>query len=158
MTYFKDMSVCKYFDSREWACRLMAIGWLEKGRAYSTGPTDPALLRRLVELRQAFQEQRFPGTAFRGFHGCTLCAVNGREPALLKDSHINLFIPAQGFVYVAPGRIDHYIECHGYAPPEYFVEAVMNCPSPSSAEFRAAIAASNRGCDAPIYRDQRLAR
>jgi hypothetical protein len=153
MTYFKDMSVCTYFGRGDWACRFMAIGWLESGRPYVKGTVNPGLLQKLIELRREFGEIGFPGTMFRGLHGCTLCARGYDAPLMLLESHINLFIPAEGFVYVAPGRIDHYIETHGYAPPEYFVEAVMNCPSPSSQSFRDAMARANRGYDAPLYQE-----
>ncbi len=148
MTYFKDMTVCSYFDRQDWLCRLMAIGWLERSGEYSRGYTDPKLTDKLIILRREFAEQ-FPGMKFRGLHGCTLCTA----PTILDESHINLFIPTEGFVYVAPGRIDHYIQAHGYAPREHFVEAVLACPSPASDEFRELLARANRGYDAPLYGD-----
>ncbi len=151
MTYFKDMTVCDYFGGRQdWLCRLMAIGWLERDREYSRGYTDPKLMDKLALLRREFGVQ-FPGIKFRGLHGCTLCATAGNSPVILKESHINLFIPTDGCVYVAPGRIDHYIQAHGYAPREHFVEAVLKCPSPASDEFRELLAKANRGYDAPLY-------
>src|SRR3712207_9113012 len=36
----------------------------------------------------------------------------------------NLFVPTEGFVYVAPAMILHYIRDHRYAPPEQFRTAV----------------------------------
>jgi hypothetical protein len=154
VTYFKDMTVCTYFDragQSEWACRLMAIGWLEKTRDYTKGEADVALLETLKSLRVTFNAQ-FPGIRFRGLHICSLCAPGEDGERGLSESHINLFIPTRGFVYVAPGRIDHYIEAHGYAPPESFVGAVMDCPAPASEEFRALMAVANRNIDAPIFR------
>jgi hypothetical protein len=38
-------------------------------------------------------------------------------------------------VYVAPELVVHYIESHGYQPPEEFIAAVMACPPQESAEF-----------------------
>jgi hypothetical protein len=70
----------------------------------------------------------------------------------LDNSHINLFIPHRGFVFVAPGRVDHYIEVHQYLPPESFIDALLTCPSPLSVEYRDAIRASNRGVDAPLFK------
>jgi hypothetical protein len=91
----------------------------------------------------------FPAIAHRGLHACSLCEDKG----LLSGSHINLFVPTAGFVYAAPARIDHYIEVYLYAPPQHFIDALIECPSPKSAEYRAARAAANRGYDAPIFRD-----
>jgi hypothetical protein len=144
------MTVCDYFRvpaPSEWACRLIAIGWLESGHEFSTGPVDSRLLEKLASLRPEFRSA-FPAIGFRGLHACSLCKDN----VPLSDSHINLFVPTIGFVYVAPARIDHYIEGHWYAPPEHFVDTVIKCPSPTSAEYRAAMSAANRGYDAPLFR------
>jgi hypothetical protein len=150
MTYFQDMTVCTYFDRSDyshWACRLMAIGWLESCNEFSRGPADSRLLERLSALRIEFGKA-FPGITLRGLHRCSLCATK----ETLLESHINLFIPTIGFVYAAPGRIDHYIAAHGYALPEDFARAAAECPSPTSTEYREAMSAANRHYDAPIFR------
>lgn len=41
---------------------------------------------------------------------------------------INLYIPSADCVYVAPSLIVHYIEAHGYRPPDSFCRAVLDCP------------------------------
>ena len=150
MTYFQDMTVCSYFRApapSEWACRLMAIGWLESGHEFPTGSIDPRFLKKLASLRYEFGST-FPAISFRGLHVCSFCKDN----VPLSDSHINLFVPSIGFVYVAPARIDHYIEAHQYAPPEHFVDAVIQCPSPTSVEYRTSMSAANRGYDAPLFK------
>jgi hypothetical protein len=125
----------------------MAIGWLESGHKFPTGNVNSSLREKLVSLRDEFVESKFPGTSFRGLHVCSLC----KEGKNLSESHINLFVPTRGFVYVAPGRIDHYIEAHRYSPPEHFVDAVIQCPSPASVEYRQLMSAANRGHDAPLF-------
>lgn len=160
MAYFQDMTVCTYFDRsgpQGWLCRLMAIGWLEKGHEFNKGLVDARVLEKLQSLRQAFTGT-FRTVIFRGLHTCNLCPAPEVGFGSLPGSNINLFIPTRGFVYVAPGRIDHFIEVHGYAPPDSFVEAVLNCPHPGSAEYRAMMAQSNRNCDAPLFRDSSDAR
>jgi hypothetical protein len=127
----------------------MAIGWLELGHEFRTGTVARRLLEKLASLRLEFVGSSFPGTTCRGLHACSLCKNN--EP--LSESHINLFVPTVGFVYVSPGRIDHYIETHGYSPPEHYVDAVLQCRSPTSAEYRALLCAANRGYDAPLFGD-----
>jgi hypothetical protein len=147
------MTVCTYFDRggpSEWLCRLMAIGWLEKGREYNKGGVGAEIVEKLKSLSQAFVGT-FPSVIYRGLHTCTLCPIPTVGYDSLPGSDINLFIPTRGFVYVAPGRIDHYIEVHGYSPPEGFAEAVLTCPNPRSSEYRKRMAESNRGYDAPIF-------
>ncbi len=55
-------------------------------------------------------------------------------------------------MFVAPARVDHYMQEHAYLPPESFIEALLACPSPLAAEYRDAIRASNRGVDAPLWK------
>ena len=152
MTYYKDFTVCTYFDASEWLCRLIAVGWLEQGKPYPKGSTDSRVADRIHLLRDEFQEA-FPSRSFRGLHDCYLCSAIHAGRATLDHSHINLFIPHRGFVFVAPACVDHYIEAHQYLPPESFVDALMTCPSPLDAEYRDAIRASNRGFDAPLFNE-----
>jgi hypothetical protein len=153
MAYYKDFTPCTYFQESDWLCRLMAIGWLEGGKPFLKGRTDSLAIERIHVLRGEFRTA-FPSIVFRGLHACSLCCVGNAGGATLDQSHINLFIPHRGFVFVAPARVDHYIQEHGYLPPESFVEALLACPSPLSPEYRSAIQASNRGVDAPLFRDR----
>lgn len=154
MTYFQDFTVCTYFDAfgdrGGWLCRLIAIGWLEKGHAFATGPTPIDLVKKLQLLREDFS-RTFSYVLFRGLHSCSLCEGEGRTPAPLEHSSANLFIPFQGLVFAAPGRIDHYVETHFYGPPNDFVTAVMACPLPSTLEFRGLARRANRNQDAPLF-------
>lgn len=149
--YYKDFTICDYFRNDTWLCRLIAVGWLEHGKPYDTGDVSQDVLSRLRELREEFDKALFPSTTFRGLHQCSICESTGHARALLDGSHVNLFIPHQGFVFVAPGRVDHYIEVHGYLPPESFALSVLQCHSPLSPEYRKAMKAANRGCDAPMF-------
>ena len=54
---------------------------------------------------------------------------------VLSMGQLNLFVPGEGCVYVAPSLIAHYIRTHGYAPPGEFVEAVLQCPEMHSEEY-----------------------
>ncbi len=92
-------------------------------------------MRKLRELICQRRSARRPHSGF----------VNGRSgarealPCLLHqcagvrcddvDVCINAFgdlIPSEGCVYACPGLILHYVEEHGYVPPEYFVRAVRD--------------------------------
>jgi hypothetical protein len=54
----------------------------------------------------------------------------------------NLYVPADGCVYVAPSMISHYVDVHSYEPPAVFWEAVMNCPEMGSETYRQALIAN----------------
>jgi hypothetical protein len=150
MTYYKDLTVCGYFPASAWHCRLIAVGWIEYAEPFEKGAVPARVVEKLQALRQDFSET-FRSILFRGLHSCSICEPSGDARDYLADSHVNLFIPHQGFVFVAPGRVDHYIEAHGYQPPESFVTSVLECPPPSSAEFRELIRVANRGVEAPLY-------
>ena len=143
MAYFKDFTVCEYFQPcDEWLFRPIAIGWIERGKPYTRGENPPEIFTKLDNLRK--ESIASLHTTFRGLHCCSIC--ERAEP--LECSHVNLFIPHEGMVFLAPGRIDHFMEQHQYAPPESFVLAVMQCPLPGTEAYREKIRIANRGVDA----------
>jgi len=131
MTWFSDLSPCTYFGDN-FARHLKAVGWLESGHEYATGRVDPLIYQKLVELRS------HPWQPFvvLGCHDCEFCQY---EPA---TGSANVFIPAQGFIYVCPELISHYMNAHGYQPPPEFCEAVMACPEMLSMAYLKAVLAN----------------
>src|SRR6476469_11157307 len=116
MAYYADLSSCTYFGDGH---ALVAIGWLERGNHFPIAARDPRVYQRLVELAvDPWQPMVAPGSL-----GCTLCEY---EPEKLGAK--NIFIPGHGFLYVCPELIGHYMNAHGYGPPEEFCEAVLRCP------------------------------
>lgn len=113
---------------------VRAIGWLGEGHPFPVGSVSPELLAALrAHVRSAWQP-----IVCAGPHFCELCpeppaGKRGRKSRAGASG--NVWIPAEDAVYVAPGLIDHYIEEHGYQPPDEFVAAVLACPSQGSAEF-----------------------
>jgi hypothetical protein len=139
MAHFEDLAPCTYFggDSRA----LLAVGWLENGRPFPQGESDPAFLTVLETLAK----QPWAPVEFIGVHRCEFCP-EGRQPA----GRNNLFIPGDGVVFAAPALITHYIREHGYLPPSAFVKAVMACPPPRSRAFHTAIRSVYRWELAPL--------
>jgi DNA gyrase B/Histidine kinase-, DNA gyrase B-, and HSP90-like ATPase len=133
MAHFEDLSPCTYFggDSRA----LLAVGWLENGKPFPQGESDPAFLAAL----ETQAKQPWAPVEFIGVHPCEFCP-EGRRP---MGRH-NLFIPGDGVVFAAPALIGHYIREHAYRPPSAFVKAVLSCPPPGSTAFHAAIRALYR--------------
>ena len=150
MTYFRDLDLVHYHygphSADYWQCPLLAIGWHEE-EPISTGHCPIHVVERLVELRHQFAEA-FPEYSFRGLHACSLC---GGDESTLRNSHINLFVPGGDVMYLATGRVDHYIAVHGYAPPSEFIDAVMDCPDPRSAQYAVAVLRINRGERPPLF-------
>jgi len=92
----------------------------------------------------------YPHFGFRGVKDCSLCLAAGlRSPGPIWSQE-NVFIPGSGVVYVAPGGIVHYVEMHEYLPSSEFVESVLSCPDPHSAEYYEALRVSNRGIEPPL--------
>ena len=48
-------------------------------------------------------------------------------------------VPGEQRVYVAPELVLHYMNAHGYQPPEEFCTAVMRCPRMGTPEYRQAL-------------------
>ncbi len=126
--HYADLSPCDYFgaDLRE---RLAAVGWLERGHEYARGAVEPEFLTKLVELAENPWE---PGS-FMGPFFCQFCRISRLGGVQ------NLFVPGEGVVYVSPSLIVHYVDCHEYAPPEVFREAVIACPPMRSMPYLKAI-------------------
>jgi hypothetical protein len=64
-----------------------------------------------------------------GYHECDLCLSER------KGGITNLFIPGDGFLYVCPELILHYINDHQYSPPVEFCEAVLACAPMNSSDY-----------------------
>jgi hypothetical protein len=156
MTYFADNDFYYYnsgsHDADNWNCPLLAIGWLDQPNEYITDISIAnGFLAKLTYLRKAFAEA-FSSESFRGLHECTLCQCDEGERTLI-DSHINLFVPGKNCVFVAPGRIDHYIEKHGYCPPKVFYNAVMQCPDPRGSKYDRLLKLANGDIEPPFQRN-----
>jgi hypothetical protein len=129
------------------------VGWLEAPHPFLQGtvsPGDIALLEQLV-----IQTWKPPFMA-HGWHDCSIC---GRKPGdgpitrelegkrtLLGTAEI--YVPDGDIMYSVPNLVLHYIEDHGYRPPEVFMLA-MRKVDPQSPEYHAACdAVSKRATEA----------
>ncbi len=131
MAWYADLSPCGYFG-QECATFLRAVGWLERGQPFPVGPVDAEVYRQLVEMCKNPWE---PGI-FMGFHRCNLCLYEG------TTGKRNVFVPAGKVVFVCPELITHYMNEHGYRPPEEFCDAVLACPPMRSMPYLKALLAS----------------
>jgi hypothetical protein len=107
---------------------VIAIGWLDIEHPYPTGPVDEAVYRKLIELCK--MNHGFYATA--GNHTCNLCQFDG------VHDYGDVYIPGNGFLYIFPKMITHYINIHWYQPPHAFCQAVLQCPPINSMEYKKA--------------------
>lgn len=140
MTYFPDQSSCGYFECNQ-PEKLIAVGWLDPARPFNQGPVSAGFFSKVTEL---LVNPWQPAVAM-GRHECGFCRFSG-GPATFRFGDVevqfgvaNVFIPADGFLYVAPSLILHYIDSHGYSPPEDFQHAVLACPPMRSIDYMKAV-------------------
>ncbi len=129
MASFDDLQPCSYFGE-SLSPFLRAIGWLENRKPYRTGSVDRRVYSKLLE----FQKDPWQPMVFAGVHTCDLCLYESEASGTR-----NLFIPANGFAYVCPELIVHYMNAHAYGPPAEFCTAVLACPPMRSMEYLKAI-------------------
>jgi hypothetical protein len=119
------------------------VGYLARGHSVTKGTASEVFFECLVALVEK------PLFVFCGYHACDLgwCGLSlGGELTkfrykgrVIRLGYTEILVPGDEVVYRAPSLILHYIPGHRYLPPQCFVEAVLNCPEPSSQEYSAAI-------------------
>ena len=127
MAYFPDLSPYAY-GSRPHP-GVFHVGWLDGIHDYPKGKVARRILRKLKRLATQ------PTEEYYGYHVCELCSrpkgVLGpsddgyRDWARARSSSGEVRVTLGGATYAAPILIVHYIEEHGYLPPEEFLRAVM---------------------------------
>ena len=144
MTHIADLATSSYMGLQG---PIRAVGWLESSHDFNRGSVDPQFRRRLLWL----VERRLFGTIMLGIHYCSLCAAEGRVGPDSRSSQAELLIPSTNCVYEAPIWIGHYVQRHGYRPPEEFMTAAIACPEPGTPEYRKAIQAHIPGFSNPEW-------
>ena len=125
MAYFEDMSPCTYFG--DWSDRLISIGWLSPGKGFAIGDVSEEFFVALFSmLKKPWQPFVTPG-----HEPCKFCRFTNGSPELRylgEEVYIgsnNLFVPDGKKAFVAPSSIIHYVDSHGYRPPDEFQAAVL---------------------------------
>jgi hypothetical protein len=112
---------------------VRAVGWLSADHPYRRGAVPAEFVARLQAFvglaNRSADALYFP--AFGGFHTCELCED-------VHDSR-NFGVPAGAVLYVAPGMVAHYVEHHGYCPPDEFIAAILASPLPGTEAYRSAV-------------------
>lgn len=141
--YHPDLTPLPFppFDSG----KFVAVGWLESGYDFQQGEAELEFVRKLAELLH----DPWQPAVTAGRHACGFCRLTG-GPTSFQIDHpgsrlsvemgvANLWLPADGFLYVAPSMILHYMDAHGYSPPDAFQKAVSACPPMRSMAYLRAV-------------------
>jgi hypothetical protein len=98
---------------------LKAVGWLGSQEDFPTGPLSPEVVDALRTLGASAWQPAY----FLGSHYCGLCVraaggfiqdffAAGWQNDHSRSGTRNIFIPGDGFIYVTPEMILHYIAAH----------------------------------------------
>jgi hypothetical protein len=137
MTWYRDLEPCEMFGGGA----LKAVGWLSREHEFPTGEVSTEFFVALCELLV----NPWCPVATAGYHECELCRFSNSSSSTFRDYQISsasctvVFVPGQGRIFVAPVSITHYIDAHGYRPPDEFCHAVLNCPPMRSVAYLQAI-------------------
>jgi hypothetical protein len=163
MTYFPDLGALTYFGDH--LGPLTAVGWLDGGHDFTRREVTPAFFERLFDfLLDPWQPVGFLGSHACDFCWADPARAELRaalrstkDPAPLRAAlarmnrpwarltmggrtiqmgNNNVFVPGEGCVYSAPSMVAHYIDAHGYGPPDEFIAAVLRCPDMQSEAYR----------------------
>ena len=125
MAYFPDLTPYSYLPGHMAA---LNVGWLDVEHPYRKGFVTSGVVDRLREFAVVN-----PVNQTRGFHCCELCrsedlnsdiTVQWKE-CFRKLGSAEIWVTSRtGVSYAAPDLISHYIESHGYMPPDIFLEAL----------------------------------
>lgn len=141
MAYFPDLSPYAY--GLESHLGVVHVGWLTKTHLHPEGHVEARLIQKIKLLASR------PMRLSRGRHICELCSeppidlVKTYLPnGIVVDPNCSwarwigersgngeIWVSREKITYAAPVLIAHYIEEHGYLPPEQFLKAIDEAPS-----------------------------
>jgi hypothetical protein len=132
MTQYLDMSTGSLAGIK--GC-VRKVGWLGIGMCFPQGELAKDVVQRLGEFvkrwRIGIKELGwyFP----RGAHRCEFCTCTKFYAAG------EFAVPSGKLIYLSPEMILHYVQEHGYRPPERYCQALLESPLPGTEEYRAAV-------------------
>lgn len=136
LSYYEDLTLYEYFPD----CYIKGtvnIGWLDINYSFSKGKADREFAEKLCNYF------RIQVALARGYHCCEFCSTSNMAPYVLNKNGIEFTLGRSeirvlgkaGRIYAAPTLIYHYIVDHEYKPPEEFIQAVLEGPSPESSIY-----------------------
>jgi hypothetical protein len=109
--HIPELSTTTYASEAHRGVHAVSVGWLgEKVTSYGTVP--PVVMKVL----RYWREHCYRDDYFLGYHTCEICGN--------AHFHGEFWIETAGTRYVLPVGIFHYIDEHGYCPPERFLREI----------------------------------
>lgn len=106
---------------------VLNVGWLKIRSGFKKGDVPDGFTARLKACAVSSGPFRPLVEPIRELPTCDVCGV-----IQMDDSHggwirnSEIWIPAGDVIYASPVAIIHFIEAHGYGPPEQYIRAVSN--------------------------------
>jgi len=122
--FYQDLSPYEYMGAEE--PNVYNIGWLDANRPFEHGTVPEEALSALLRLSAS------PVNKTRGWHTCPFCSATPPTEIQSKGRKLQLgngeirIAGCDGKVYAAPNLVYHYVERHGYKPPDAFVKALLS--------------------------------
>jgi hypothetical protein len=101
------------------------VGWLNINSEFPTGEVPDGFVDRLKEIAGSFGPFRPLVEQIRELPRCDVCGaieMNDARGGVIRNAE--LWIPGNGVLYASPLAMIHFIELHGYCPPEDYIDAV----------------------------------
>jgi len=138
VTYFADLAPFTYLGPTKGPA--LAVGWLEADHGYERGEVVLGVVEALERLFVHAWEPICAG----GWHDCSLCPRKPTDGPITREiagrrellGVKNLLLPAGDVIYATPSLVIHYIEDHGYKPPDEFIKALLEL-DPAADEYEA---------------------
>ncbi|MEU0556388.1 hypothetical protein [Dactylosporangium sp. NPDC006015] len=108
---YPDLSPYEYY---EFPLPMRNVGWL--GPSFTPRPPAPD-----VDPRPLRAASRARSNVMLGWHDCPWCPGTTAPHDGNGEYH---YYAHDGEVYAAPVMLLHYVEVHGYRPPEQFLQAL----------------------------------
>jgi hypothetical protein len=111
-----------------------AAGWLDTGGELPVGPVGEPWRHRLFVERLFEACRTWRREEVRGYHTCPFCPPDDEHmlgverhgrTAGLGNAEVHTTDPA-GTAWAAPDLVFHYVDAHGYRPPDGFVASILD--------------------------------
>jgi hypothetical protein len=128
--HYPDLSSYSYYLKSPLG-NVLNVGWLDVAHDFPKDHVPDDFLPKLRALFCSAETLDVHVNKLRGWRPCSVCGVQcsfvfrGRQ-VMLGMSEI--WIPGleEDRYWAAPSMLDHYVDVHGYRPPQAFVDAVMS--------------------------------
>lgn len=123
----------------------LAVGWLRHNVPFPVGQTPTLFRARLLDFC-------LPEHTIQTHSLAEMCGLGcGRVPFFTFNQQTiqlglaEIRVIGDDDIFAAPTLIYHYVTEHKYRPPDAFIQAVLNGPTPGSPEHRALLRTLKNG-------------